>query len=103
MVFDGVNLWVPTLTQSLTVVRAATGAVLATITGNGLDFPTAAAFDGERVLIVNNTGSVSLFKAADLSPLGFLSTGPGTQAIAAASDGLNFWIALGSPAEVLRF
>ena len=37
--------------------------------------------------------------------LGSVSTGSGIQAIAAraCSDGLNFWIALATPGEVLRF
>ena len=32
------------------VVRAATGMVLATLGGNGLNVPLTAAFDGERIL-----------------------------------------------------
>ena len=45
-VFDGTNLWIPGATNNtLTVLRASTGAILATLTGNGLDFPETAAFD----------------------------------------------------------
>ena len=75
-VFDGTNIWVVTDSDSVTVVRASTGAVLANLTGNGLDGPITAAFDGERILVTNQQGtSVSLWKAADLSPLGSVSTG----------------------------
>ena len=39
-VFDGENIWVPNnLVSSVSVVRASTGAVLATLTGNGLNRP----------------------------------------------------------------
>jgi DNA-binding beta-propeller fold protein YncE len=97
-VFDGTNIWVPNLVSStVTVVRASTGAVLATLTGNGLSSPVTAAFDGERILVTNNNfqnGSVSLWKAADLSPLGSVNTGPHSEPVGACSDGLNFWIAL---------
>src|SRR6185295_14873710 len=68
--FDGSNIWVPHDSSVVTVVRASSGAVLATLTGNGLDVPYLAAFDGQRVLVTNNVGnSVSLWKAADLTPL----------------------------------
>ena len=93
-VFDGTNIWVPnTASNSLSVVRAATGAVLATLTGNGLSGPTTAAFDGERVLVTNLTGqSVSLWKAADLTKIATvhppLLAGP----YGACSDGIDFWV-----------
>jgi hypothetical protein len=103
-IFDGTNIWVPNTDNSVTVVRAASGAVLATLTGNGLDFPTAAAYDGQRLLITNNTGdSVSLWKAADLSAIGSLSTGFSTQPIGACADGINFWIGLNSGFAIARF
>jgi hypothetical protein len=92
--FDGANLWVPLLPVnsqggSLAVVSAATGTVVATLTGNGLDNPFAAAFDGQRVLVANSPTSVSLWRAADLTPLGTLpiASGPGYP----CSDGINFW------------
>ena len=107
-VFDGTNIWVPNKSSnSVTVVRVkdavgnplATPFVLATLTGNGLDQPVVAAFDGQRILITNNStlinaGSVSLWKAADLSPLDSCSTGASTNPYGACSDGLNFWITL---------
>ena len=104
-VFDGANIWVPNqFAASISVVRASTGAVLATITGNGLTSPYTAAFDGQRVLVVNNfDNSVSLFKAADLSPQGVFSTGPGSTPIGSCSDGINFWIALNAAGKLARF
>jgi hypothetical protein len=105
-VFDGTNIWVPNNNPgTLSVVRAATGAVVQTLTGNGLAFgSTAAAFDGERILVTNqNTDSVSLWKAADLTPLGSFSTGAGTTPFGICSDGLHFWVGLLTPGEIARF
>jgi hypothetical protein len=102
-VFDGTNIWVPT-DASVVVVRASTGAVLATLTGNGLNFSKTAAFDGERILVTNLGGnSVSLWKAADLTPLGSVSTGSNTFPQGACSDGLNFWITLNGTGKLARF
>ncbi len=103
-VFDGTNIWVPNyFSSTVTVVRASTGAVLATLTGNGLNNPPTAAFDGERILVTNSSGnSVSLWKASDLSPLGSVGTAPGMP-IGACSDGLNFWITLQNPGKLARF
>ena len=103
--FDGANIWVPSLSgDSVSVVRASSGAVLRTLTGNGLDSPVAAAFDGERVLVTNPPGnSVSLFKAADATPLGVFSTGAGTNPYGACSDGTHFWIALNGQSQLARF
>lgn len=76
-VFDGTNLWIPCTTpDKVFVVRAVgglTGTVLAELTGNGLDGAFQAAFDGERICVTNAAAqSVSLWKATDLSPLGFI-------------------------------
>ena len=105
-IFDGTNIWVPNgLSNSLTVVRASTGAVLATLTGNGLDRPHSAAFDGERILITNNNGGgiVSLWKAADLTPIGSFPAMTGSGPVTAVcSDGLNFWIT-GGGNKLARF
>lgn len=94
--FDGTNIWVPNYnSNSITVVRASTGAVVATLTGNSLNGPLAAAFDGQRALVTNNGGAgVTLWKAADFSPLGSFSTGAGTLPRGACSDGVSFWIAI---------
>jgi DNA-binding beta-propeller fold protein YncE len=104
-VFDGTNIWAPNRdSNSVSVVRASSGAVLRTLTGNGVDNPVAAAFDGQRVLIANQNGnSFSLWKAADLTPLGFFGTGASTFPFGACSDGVNFWIVLQGPAKLARF
>src|SRR5262249_49894101 len=83
--FDGTNIWAPNFNgNSVTVVRAATGAVLATLTGNGMNSPNQAAFDGQRILVTNQFGnSVSLWKAADLTPIGSFSTGSSTNPVGA--------------------
>ncbi|HKA36497.1 MAG TPA: hypothetical protein VKH43_06720 [Thermoanaerobaculia bacterium] len=103
-VFDGTNIWVPSLSSSISVVRASSGAVLATLTGNGLNLPTTAAFDGQRILVTNNSGDVvSLWKAADLTALGFLGTGANTAPFGVCSDGVNFWITLSLANKLARF
>lgn len=103
--FDGANIWVPnSLSNTISVVRATTGSVLQTLTGNGLNFPEEAAFDGERVLVTNEGGnSVSLWKAVDLTPLSSYLTGPGTSPRGACSDGINFWITLTGTNQIARF
>jgi hypothetical protein len=104
-IFDGTNMWVPNVdSNSISVVRASSGAILATLTGNGLDHPNSAAFDGQRVLVTNTlAGVVSLWKAADLTPIGSFQTGPGTFPFGACSDGISFWIPLGGAAQLARF
>jgi DNA-binding beta-propeller fold protein YncE len=106
--FDGTNIWVPDQTSdTVSVVRATgglAGTVLATLTGNGLDEPFAAAFDGERILVTNPRGnSVSLWKATDLIPIGTFFTGAFTFTTGACSDGLNFWITLSGTNKLARF
>lgn len=104
-VFDGRNIWVPnSIDNSVTVVRDSDGAVLTTLTGNGLNWPNAVSFDGERILVTNLVGdSVSLWKAADLTPMGNVSTGTGTAPAGACSDGINFWITLTGTNKLARF
>jgi len=106
--FDGTNIWVPNQgSNSVTVVRATgglSGTVLATLTGNGINFPQQAAFDGERIMVTNQFGnSVSLWKASDLTPLGTFSTGANTEPFRACSDGRNFWITLQDSNKLARF
>jgi hypothetical protein len=103
--FDGTNIWVPNdYSNSISVVRAANGAVLQTLTGNGLNSPATAAFDGQRVLVTNQLGdSVSLWKASDLSEIGTFKIGATAEPGGACSDGLNFWITLGSQNKLVRF
>src|SRR5262249_24400081 len=103
--FDGTNIWVPNADENdITVLRASTGAVLKTLTGNGLSLPDTIAFDGERMLVTNNgAGSVSLWKAADLTPVGSFSTGFSSSPLGVCSDGIHFWIALNGTGKVARF
>ena len=107
--FDGANIWVPNAGSStITVVRASNGAVLATLTGNGLDSPIAGAFDGQRVLITNFFGGgLSLWKAADLAPLGSFALPLSGFLGLPASDGASFWIPYfegsGTNARLVRF
>jgi DNA-binding beta-propeller fold protein YncE len=95
-VFDGSNIWVPNfVSNSVSVIRARDGQLLATLTGNGLNGPTQPAFDGQRILVTNSNGnSVSLWKASDLTPLGSFAAGTNTFPYGACSDGINFWIVL---------
>jgi hypothetical protein len=65
--------------------------------------PGSAAFDGQRVLITDQNDRVSLWKAADLTAIGFFSTGAGSVPLFACSDGVNFWIALSGSSQVARF
>ena len=103
--FDGTNIWVPNSNDnSVTVVRASSGAVLTTLTGNGQDMPFSAAFDGERVLVTSQNGdAVSLWKAANLSPLESVFTGSITAPTGVCSDGIHFWIALQGSNHLARF
>ena len=102
-VYDGTNIWVPSAGAStVTVVRASTGVVLTTLTGNGLSGPFEAAFDGEKVLVTNPTNNtVSLFKAADLTTLGSVSISGGPWG--ACSDGTRFWITLNAAGNLAKF
>jgi hypothetical protein len=77
--------------------------VLATLTGNNLLGPHQAAFDGQRILVTNDPGSVSLWKATDLTPIGSVSTGVGAGPLGACSDGINFWITLSEAGQLARF
>jgi DNA-binding beta-propeller fold protein YncE len=70
MAYDGANIWVPNFAgNSITVVQASTGAIVATIASTAatrLSTPLQGAFDGERVLVTNpGNDSVTLFRAAD--------------------------------------
>ena len=101
--FDGSSLWVPIISLSqVAVVKASNGTILSTLTGNGLSQPIAAAFDGQRVLVTNFGGNLSLWKAADLSPLGFFPIGPGIPNYA-CSDGISFWITMQMSGRLARF
>jgi hypothetical protein len=90
-VFDGTNLWVPADNMIKVFSTSSPARVLATLTGNGLNNSRAAAFDGERIMVTNDTG-VSLWKASSLTPLGNLNLGSAYVPRGVCSDGLNFWI-----------
>src|SRR5262249_42580747 len=101
-------LWVPNrVSGTISVVRASSGAVLATLTGNGLNAngPEAAAFDGQRVLVtLGGLNAIAVWKAADLSPLGAFATDAGAGPHGGVcSDGLNFWIAMRGENSLARF
>ncbi|HEY2796974.1 MAG TPA: S-layer homology domain-containing protein [Thermoanaerobaculia bacterium] len=98
-IFDGSNFWVPNAAAYVSVVSSS-GTIVAELTGNNLVFPAAAAFDGERVLVTTETG-VSVWRAADLKPLGSFLTD--LEVSSACSDGLNFWLTVPSPGHLLRF
>ena len=105
--FDGANIWVPNAKDnSITVVQASSGKVVATITAdasNLLDYPMAVSFDGERVLVANENGtSVTVFKAADLSLIANVAI-PGNQVYGACSDGVNFWLPIVNTGTLRKF
>ncbi len=105
-VFDGMNIWVPNEnSNSVSVVRVSSAALQATLSGNGLNLPISAAFDGQRLLVTNFDGSVSLWRAADLTPLGSFRIAPGNTSlpVGACSDGIDFWIALSGANKLARF
>jgi len=108
-VFDGHNIWVPNnVDNSLTVVRASDGTILKTFSAgngdqNGLSAPLTAAFDGQRVLVTNNSGGVSLFKATDLSPIGSYATHGVSQPYGACSDGSSFWVSFHASSAIGRY
>jgi hypothetical protein len=111
-VFDGANIWVtdssPTFTVTVVRVKDSQGNplaepfVLATLSGNGLDSPFAAAFDGQRILVANLADSVSLWQATDLTPLGSVSVPAGSFPAGACSDGINFWITFVNTRKLAR-
>jgi DNA-binding beta-propeller fold protein YncE len=108
-VFDGHNIWVPNLSgNSLTVVRASDGLVLKTFSAgngdqNGMNQPTTAAFDGQRILVTNQAGGLSLFQATTLSPIGFFATTGMANPYGACSDGASFWVSFYGSGKIGRF
>lgn len=109
MRFDGANIWLSYSDGNhITIVRATgglRGTILATLTGNGMQGPYGMAFDGERMLVTNlsPSNSVSLFKAADFTPLGNVSTGANSEPRSACSDGVNFWVCRYFKHDIVRF
>ncbi|HEY1252574.1 MAG TPA: S-layer homology domain-containing protein [Thermoanaerobaculia bacterium] len=103
LVFDGANVWATTTSPDSVVVVSAGGTIVANLTGNGLFLPGALAFDGQRILVTNANDSISLWTAADLTPLGSVQTGAGTNPSSVCSDGVNFWVALRGSGQLARF
>jgi len=102
--FDGTSIWVPNQgSASVSVVRASTGSILQTLTGNGLATPASAAFDGQRVLVANLGNTLSLWKAADLTVVTSVPAANGSQPLGACSDGIHFWITLDGANQLARF
>lgn len=111
--FDGSNIWLPDSgAGTVTVIRVKDSQgnplvqpfVLATLTGNGLADPYAAAFDGGRVLVTNlGTDRVSLWRATDFAPLGSFSVSSGSAPRGLCSDGINFWVTLAGTSKLARF
>jgi hypothetical protein len=94
-VYDGINIWVPNEgDDTITVVRASTGQVLATIsTPPTLTGPVSAAFDGEKVLVTANSGFVAFYKATDLSLITTRNIAiAGTPGFGTCSDGTKFFV-----------
>jgi YVTN family beta-propeller protein len=107
MAFDGANIWVPNQSSdSITVVQASTGKVVATISSDGanrLSSPLQTAFDGERILVTNpGNDSVTLFRAKDLSLISNVQLATGSAPFGACSDGINFWVTLRGAKQLLR-
>lgn len=100
--FDGTNIWMPS-SNGVLVIQASSGAVIATLTGNGIAPSLTAAFDGQRILVTNEGNGVSLWKAADLMPLGSFPMPANSTPYGACSDGINFWIALAASNQIARF
>ncbi|HET7451959.1 MAG TPA: S-layer homology domain-containing protein [Thermoanaerobaculia bacterium] len=107
--FDGHNIWVPNQgDNSLMVVRASDGSILKTFSAgngnqNGLNNPNQADFDGQRILVTNQNGGLSLFKATDLSIIGNPATPGVTIPFGVCSDGTNFWVSFSSSSAIGRF
>ncbi|MFY9550453.1 MAG: hypothetical protein WAU32_04825, partial [Thermoanaerobaculia bacterium] len=97
MTFDGSHLLVANALEGLNIVRVADGASVALL-DVAYGAPSGAAFDGERILVIGQGDpssaippTLSLLRASDFSPLG-VDAIPGIYPMAAASDGLDFWI-----------
>jgi YVTN family beta-propeller protein len=94
-VFDGTNIWAPDpSTGKVYVVRASTGALLATPQLNGAHNFIAAAFDGERVAVTDTTGYIYLWNATNLSYLGSCVLEGSRTPFGICSDGTRFWVTM---------
>ena len=98
LTFDGSHIFVANPLEGLHVMRASDGRTVARLDDVAHGSPCAVAFDGERILILGQGDplcaippSLTLLRASDLSLLGVHSL-PDLFPLAAASDGLDFWI-----------
>ena len=64
--------------------------MIASLSGNGLNSPVTAAFDGQRILVTNFAGGASLWRASDLTPIGVEQYGFPVNG--ACSDGIRFFV-----------
>jgi YVTN family beta-propeller protein len=95
--FDGTNIWVPDQsTGKVNVVRASTGAQMATLQLNGAHNFLAAAFDGERVAVTDLSGYVQLWRATDLTHLESVQIDDPRTPLGICSDGTRFWVSMRS-------
>jgi hypothetical protein len=62
-----------------------------------------AAFDGQRILVTNFSGGVSLFHATALSPIGSVATAGVTFPYGVCSDGASFWVSFNGSGDIGRF
>jgi hypothetical protein len=100
--FDGKNILVPAAPTTIAAIDPDTGYVVGGVQGGGIDNPIAAAYDGERVLVLNTGGTFALFRATDYSVLsfGYLNNLP----YGACSDGVNFWVTMNTtPGKLGRY
>jgi YVTN family beta-propeller protein len=107
-VYDGTNIWVPNQdSNTITVVRASTGQVLATISTiapAGLLNPQSAAFDGEKIIVVGNSGAAAFYKATDLTLITTRNaTINGQPPFGTCSDGTRFFFTVPQADKLLRF
>ena len=101
--FDGNSLLVANPLVGMQVVRAADGALTATIPVS-FGEPDKIVFDGARVLVIGRgsgqtiPASLTLLRAADFSTLQVESYPPfgAPFLFDGASDGINFWVTTGS-------
>ena len=110
--FDGRNLWVPNgASNSISIVQVTSGHVIATLSGNGLSFPFAAAFDGERIMVVGvaaGRGVFSLWRADSMAPVVNYPAGTAAAPGGICSDGIDFWVTIddatfSAPAFLARY
>jgi hypothetical protein len=101
--YDGANVWITDFSAGTLVKLDDNAAVLQTVTVGAM--PAFPAFDGTNIWVPNSGSSTVsvLWKAADFSPLGSVSTGAGSHPLGACSDGVNFWIVLNGSQSLARF